>query len=461
MRLRTFSDTPGHQLVLSLTPESLHLLHLQRSALGWRRVHQEQRPLPAGDTFLAELQTQLQQCVQQWRLPPLTRAHWVLAGDILGLTAPAQPGTPASALLPFAAADIRSQPDLFARSEHPALLWIHRDWLAEIERISEQCGLQLVELYARAQLLQREAARAGSALTVVLEPASAPTAEPASAPPPGLLHIYGPGGALLRSRVLEGSERSSALADVLQAELAALPGPPPHEGAPAQLLSASQPPGDWPNLRWRALAALSEGERLWRLWRSDLEGIVVRATHEELSGKLKALSVALGILGTLALGAMIWHDGQLQQQIDEDSADVRRDAPRVAAAQALKQRTLHMADSVQAFEALQQGGSALDGLALLTRQFLPPPATLLYVRAEPGALAFAGSGDEASVQALRERGLPGYGPLQDLPVPDFLADSNPAIHLQTQKLPPQPPADTAAPAAAAAPAPELQRPPAP
>ena len=161
MRLRTFSDTPGHQLVLSLTPESLHLLHLQRSALGWRRVHQEQRPLPAGDTFLAELQTQLQQCVQQWRLPPLTRAHWVLAGDILGLTAPAQPGTPASALLPFAAADIRSQPDLFARSEHPALLWIHRDWLAEIERISEQCGLQLVELYARAQLLQREAARTG------------------------------------------------------------------------------------------------------------------------------------------------------------------------------------------------------------------------------------------------------------------------------------------------------------
>lgn len=440
MRLRSLSDASRHQLVLSLTPECLHLLHVQRGALGWRRAHQEQRALPPGDAFLSELQAQLAQCVQRWKLPPGTRAHWVLSGDILGLTAPAQAGTAASTLLPFAASDIRTQPDLFTKTGNPALLWIHKDWLAEIERISEQCGLQLVELYARAQLLQREAARAPGPVKVVLEHSAEQR--------PTQLHLYGEGGALLRSRLLEGD----AVQDALQAELAALPGLPAQADTPASLLSTQQPPGDWPGLRWRALAPLAEAERLWRLWRSDLEGIVVRTTHEELSSKLKTVSVALGVVGALALGAMIWHDGQLQQQIEEDSADARRDAPRVAAAQALKRRTLHMADSVQAFEALQQAGGALDGLALLVRQFPPPPATLLYVRAEPAALAFAASGDEASAQALRERGLPGYGPFTDWPVPDFLAETNPAIHLQTQKLPPQAPPTPAAPASEGQPA---------
>ncbi len=439
MRIRTSPGTNRHQIVLSLTPERLQLLHLQRGVLGWRRAHEEQRPLPPGDAFLSSVQEQLQQCVQAWRLPPATRAHWVLAGDILGIVAPAPAGTPAAALLPFAPNDVRLQPELFARNAQPGMLWIHKDWLAEIERISAQCGLELVELYARAQLFQRAAARAPGACKVVVEQLQGEQ-------PQSFLHVYAAGGTLARTRVLAAGEQGDALPGLVAAELAAL-GAGAGAAAPHALLMAQRPAQDWPGLRWQALKATGEAERLWQLWRSDLEGITVRSTHQELAGTIKALSVGLGLAGAAALGAMVWHDGRLQQQIDEDSAAVRRDAPRVAAARALKDRTLQMADADQAARALQEGDVALSGLAQIATRFPPPPATLLYLRSDARELAFAGAGDEASVQALRALELPGYGPLQDWPVPDVMAQAQPAIHLRAERRAPQP----AAAAAAAAP----------
>ncbi|SDM30710.1 hypothetical protein SAMN05428957_104118 [Oryzisolibacter propanilivorax] len=428
MRNRTFPGLRQHQLVLSLTPECLHLLHLQRGPLGWRRRHDAQRALPAGDASLASVHEHLQQCVQQWRLPSGTRVHWVLSGDILGIAAPAQPGTPATALLPFAPSDVRTQPDLFARGAAGGVLWIHKDWLAEIERISEQCRLELVELYARGQLFQREAARAAGGLKVVIEELATPQ-------PQTFLHMYSASGGLLRSRVLMSADQGEALPGVVSAELAALQ---PPADSPATLLMARQPQPDIAGLRWQALQATGEGERLWQLWGSDSEGIAIRATHEELAGTLKALSLGLGLAGMLALGAVIWHDGQLRQQIEEDSTAVRRDASRVAAARALKTLTLRMSDADQAARALQQDDGAMYGLAQITSRFPPPPATLLYVRSDTRSLAFAGTGNDASVQELRQQGLPGYGPLEDLPVPDFLTGTDPAIHLQATRLPPEP-----------------------
>ena len=435
--------------MLSLTPECLHLLHLQRGVLGWRRAHEAQCPLAAGDDFPASLQQQLQASVQQWQLPPETRAHWVLAGDILGLVAAQPPGTPAAALLPFLPSDVRTQPDLFARTGPAGTLWIHQDWLAEIERISVQCGLQLVELYARAQLFQREAARArgaAGACKAVLEQLEGPQ-------PQNFLHLYGANASLARSRVLSASEASQNLPDILSAELAALAAQPASATAdpsPAPVLLTSQRPepaqeGRAAEPRWQALQPRSEADRLWQLWRSDIEGISVRATHEEWLGTLKGLSLGLGLLGAAALAAMIWHDGQLQQQIEQDGSAVRRDRPRVEQARALKARSLQMAAAVQAARALQADNAALAGLAQISAQWPPPPATLLYLRSDAGGLAFAGSGDEASAQALREPGIPGYGPLTELPLPDFLSEAAPSIHLQAKRLPPE-----AAPAAAAA-----------
>lgn len=437
MRNRPFSGMNQHQLVLSLTPECLQLLHLQRGVLGWRRAHEEHCPLPQGDDFLAALQQQAQQCTQQWRLPPGTRAHWVLASDILGIIAPAQPATAGAALLPFAPSDTRTQADVFAGADNPGMLWIHKDWLAEIERISELCGLQLVELYARAQLFQREAARASGALKVVIE-------EPAGQQQ-AFLHIYAANGAMLRSRVLDVHDKGQALQGCVAAELAALGAAAGGAAgqAPALLLTATAPQPPWPELpQWRALKRQAEADRLWQLWRGDQEGIVVRATHEEVGKTLKGLSLALGLAGAVGLGAMVWHDGRLQQQIEDDSASARREAPRVAAAQALKARTLRMADAVQASQTLQDAPDAMAGLAALLARFPAPPATLLYVRTDADTLAFAAQGDEASAQALRERPPAGYGPLTDLPLPEFLSEAAPTIHLQTRRLPPEPQASS-------------------
>ena len=57
--MRNFSPSAGwrHQLVLSLSPHSLCILHFYRGLLGWKRAHELVVPLPEGGSVLS------------WRVP--------------------------------------------------------------------------------------------------------------------------------------------------------------------------------------------------------------------------------------------------------------------------------------------------------------------------------------------------------------------------------------------------------
>ena len=434
MRQRTLSTGRKHHVVLSLTPCSLELLHLQRGPLGWRRAHQDSLALPAGETSLQQVATHLQHCVTAWKIPAGSRIHWVLASDILGIISSAGASAPAAAVLPFAATETRTQPDQFAASDNPSLLWIHKDWLAEIERICEQSGLALMEVFARAQIFQLQAARFPGPAKVVLEAHG----------PETFLHIYTGQGMVMRSAVLDASDNAAMHARVIS-ELAALGTTATDAGMPPVIIVTIGPvvasPTDWPGFSCHDQSPTPQADLLEQLWRSALEGIVVRPSHEDLTRQIQWMSVALGVAGLTLLGLMFWHDGRLQEEIDASLAQVRKERPKVEAAKMLKARTLQMADAAQAAQSVRENTGAMTGLALALSQFPPPPARLLYVRTDEKTLAFAGSGNDTSIQWLNEKGIPGYAPLTDLPVPGHLKDASPAIHMQTTRLP-----DPAAPA---------------
>lgn len=428
MRQRSSLTGRKHQLVLSLTPGSLELLHFQRTLLGWKRVHHASALVPRGDASLNHVASELQQRVAAWKIPAGARIQWVLAGDILGVLPGTGPLLPAAAL-PFAGSDTRTQPDLFAASDTPPLLWIHKDWLAEIERISELCGLELMELFARAQMYQATAARFPGPAKLVLEHQG----------PDAFFHIYAENGLLARSAVLEDPQD---LQGRIVSELAALGilGLGEAQVTLPVLTVGQAPLPDWPGFNFHALPEVAAEDRIEPLWRSGIEGIAIRNGHDETVRQIQWLSVGLGAAGLAVLGAMFWHDAQLQQQIETAQEQVRRERPKVEDARRLKDRTLQMADLVQALPAMRDGSAAMAGLAQLLAQFPPPPDRLLYVRTDDQTLAFAATGNDASRRWWSEQSLPGYGALAETPLPDHLKDSPATFHWQAARRvePPQP-----------------------
>ena len=179
-----------------------------------------------------------------------------------------------------------------------------------------------MEIYARAQLFQLQAARRTGAPKVVLEREDGML----------ILHIFASSGMMLRTRILT-SKDAATLHALLQTELAGLrtgtedlTDRPTHLLAPTELVAN---PAEWHGFECHALEQIAEADLLERLWRSDLEGIVVRPTHDDIVKDIKALSLSMGAIGLVGLGLMVWHDGKLQQQIDDGRAQSRKDLPKV------------------------------------------------------------------------------------------------------------------------------------
>lgn len=427
MRQSKPKNRAKHLLVLSLTPRSLDLLLLQRSLLGWRRMEHQSVALTEGDDYLRQVSYHLREKCKDWKTEPGSGVYWVLSGDILGVMPPdPTPHSDAAQSLPFPATETRVQADLYAPCENPSVLWIHKDWLAQVERISGQAKLNLLEIFARAQLFQTQSAPPSALAKVVLE----------STEDQVFLHIYAANGMVLRTTVL--TERSREAIDCrIQSELAALGILVSHDCAPtvALLASPSLIPGlpTWPASQPQPLPIPAQAQLLEQLFKSKLEGIVVRPSHEALTLRMQWASAALGVFGLLWLSVMLWHDGKLQEQISSTQGQIQKLGPKVADAKARKVRTLQMADALAAVHSVRKDSGAMDGFAQLLNQFPPPPAHLLYVRADSQTLAFAAHGDDTGVQWLKDKSLPGYGPLTATASPEHLKNVSPEISLQATK----------------------------
>ena len=459
MPLRSTRAPRRHYLLLSLTPQGLHVLHLRRGLGGWKRAHDERLVLSEHDNDLTATQTPLIQRLQDWQVPHGTCVLWVLAGDVMGVALPPAGGA-AGPVLPFLSSEVRTHADGYGdipkgiQPQRP-LLWMHKEWIAEIERFSSACGLQLVELFCRGQLFQPWVTQHPKALRLLIE----------SDGSDHFLHIYAASGKLLRTRVLDDErardiQNAHALNSLIKIEMLGLSLTP---GAPDSQMQLMLPAGladrDALNaqgtLDVATLPGRSPGDWLWGLWRSALEGIVVRPKHHELVRSLTLGSIALGVVGLLVLAGLAWHNNHLEAQISSDRTVVRRQLPRVEIAQTQRAQALRMADVVQAGTQPSVQGDAFDTMLRGLAGFPPPPATLLYLQATSNLLAFVATGNNLSQQWLKDKPAEGFSPYTDFTVPASLASMEPAIHLQARR---QPAADTARTPTAPSAAPKASQP---
>lgn len=417
-----------HQVVLSLTPRCLRIVHLRRGLVGWRCAHEENLPTPEHHDELSAIAAALAERLQRWAVPQGCHAYWVVTGDILGVAAP-PPGGGAAAL-PFPASDVRTHADAFgdkAAGTLPApLLWVHKDWVAELERISTQCGLQLIEIFARGQLFQRAVGTSQRALRAVLEREG----------DENFLHIYATTGKLLRTRMLERDALSApqTLQALLKIEALAF-----GTGAMLPELEVLDAGGllggPLEGFTTSKLSPVSPRASLMALWRSSIEGIAIRAVHPAAVRDLVLGSAAVAAAGLVIVGGFAWHDGQLQEEIAAANASIKRQQPRVDIALAQRAQTLRMADAVQATDSTQKHPDAFDSFQRALSVFPPAPATLHYLRATPELIELTASGGEAAAQWLAKTPAPEFGPFAEFTPPADLMQPLPDIRLQARRSP--------------------------
>ena len=412
--------------MLSLTPSGADVLHFQRSLFGWKRIHHAHFDLPTGEVFLQALRQNLTSTILEWSIPPNVFAYWIITPDILGVIAspPGKTGLP-SYPLPFPPNTVKTQIDSFGGDGTTSLLWIHNDWLSEIERISRDCRILFVECFARSQIFQKFVSQANSSKIKILIEGNLDAL---------CLHIFDDKGKILRSRILTNND-SLSLSSSVNAEISSLK----HYGETDNKI----PITIWATEEIKVLFhdfALSNNWKFQKefdnylmmenLWRSSIEGIVLRPTHQHTIRTLLLAAGATGAAGLIVLSGLIWHKGILTELASDQESELRKIAPNVKKAKDQKALTIRMADLVRAGDHLEKGNQATDTFIQLLTIFPPPPATLLYFHASPQKIELAGGGSESDIKKIKENPISGYTSFVDMPAPDFLAAKTPTIHLK-------------------------------
>jgi hypothetical protein len=431
MRTTFKNNSSRHQIVVSLAPRSALAVHFHCGLLGWRRRHEVQFDLPNGDDFFLTLQRNLLENISSWKIPSNSSVAWILTPDILGIVSNplASPEMSLSAPpLPFAQNQVRTQIDNFNESGASSLLWIHNDWVAEIERISRECNLQLVECFARAQIFQKNIfEKKSSGLQILIESASNAHC----------LHIYGNDGKILRSRILEEFQDIS-LSSTIAAEISSIK----HRNrtsapTPISVYLADSEIGKLQNFsdykivnrtNWGSAYSILE-----RFWRSDLEGIVIRPIHQRTIRGLLVFSGVLCAIGLVLLTALVWHDGKLREISDTQTADLRRMAPEVKKADAQRYIALKNFDFIKAAKQFEEEYNATETLSQVLAVFPSPPATITYFHASPQKLEIYGQGSEADVVKLKNSPISGYSEFTESPAPESSQEIHSGIHLQAKR----------------------------
>lgn len=369
------------------------MVHLRRGWLGWRQAHAAHAAMADPLADAAPLREKLATLAAPWKLPRGMATSVVAAADVLGVL---PPGAGASAL-PFDAAEVSVQVMDAGRAGAGAALWIHKDWLHTLDTLCESLGWVLVEVFARGQLaFSRPVAKNG--VSGVLEAGAATTQ----------LHWYGSRGALLRSTTLDAAgapafRRAEAEALSMAAGLGQA------EDVPVRIaVSGAEPPASPAGaLQWSALPAVDEARLLVQLALSSQPGIVVRERRNPWRRNMKVASAVLAGVGAAAYAALLWHDGQLQTQIDTQERWIRRQQARydqLSSQQAEARQLQNVSQGKQAQLAVTPASAALG--ALLSG--LPDKATLSTYSYAGGAVQIAGTGasSEAVVKVLGQ--APGF-----------------------------------------------------
>lgn len=406
-----------HHIVVSLTPRWLRVIHFRRSIWGWQRAHEGSVRLGGNPENLDEIHDELGRITASWGLNGRRKVDWVVSGDILGIAAP-QSAESLQSELPFTLTETVTAREYLSPQDRMTFLWMHKDWLAELERISASRGWELVEIFSRAQLFQREMAFNKRISTAILEHEDDCL----------LFHMYQSGGGITRSTVIEESNPEHALLR-FNAEFRSLTTVQGVSGQRPRILISEdfQIPGDLYEID--RLKKISEFDRLESLWRSNAEGIVVRSSLAEHVKRLKFFTAAIAALGLAGVSFVAWHDSYLEETLASDLRQERILAPKAVSAKNMVSRTVEMSSVMEAMRRLQDSPDAFVTFQWILASFPPPPAALLHVNITPRSIEIFGTGLKEHVEWVKKRPIAGHTEFSEIQIPDFLASRTPEIHL--------------------------------
>lgn len=366
---------------------SVGLLWIKVSALGRIQSVQTNQPIDPDCAPDDGLRQAFATGVSAIGCPVRTDVVWVVPPDMAGvLCAPVS--EQAELPLPFPEQDIR-RVNLQASQGLSVILWVHVNWVALIEGITQAADLVPVALVSRAQWVTAAWPPAQPGVGVMIDTQAADW----------YLHACDPLGQPCRSTVLPGSPSQGAGQQILQREMAAL----------ASLFGEKTP--TMTAGHERPLADPASLKQLLRIGHFQAPSVELCGKHtviQRLWWRYAGWHAVMAAVLVAAVGAVLgWQHtrlAELTEHVDSlkpGSAAVRSLQPQAA-------QLSRAAEAILAFEASPDARQARQALF----DALPPEAHVLKVSADLSAMEFDLRYPEKKFSSAEAFSLnaPGYGP---------------------------------------------------
>ena len=379
---------------VSMTSSGLDVALYKSGFLGWREAAFANVPLDSLGDDLALVKLGLSNVIDGWHIPSQTNVSWVLPPDIVGVVhnkTEARDGPELNQVFPFTRDDISVSKAWNGRDLSTSILWVHKDWVAVLQRISQTVGLQCCELFTRAQLFSAFMPQSSRAHGVLIDAVRGES----------FLHIFNGNRELIRSKNL-GSGHAVLLNAALERELAAIGGSVASHmycvgTHPQDLLREA---GQGTNQVFCELQTETPSRTLRIVALSLQRGIEVGSANDAKAVKTIGLlsAVAVGIVLT-TLVAVLWHDSELKTQIAQQRTNVRKDLVLYEEAKTLRLDAMRFA---KAIELKNQFTNQPESFRVLADALgtLEPNATLHYFSQNGANVRLSGVTDAGKYKAV-------------------------------------------------------------
>ena len=325
---------------VSMTATGLDVALYELGFWGWREAAFASAPLGASISDLAAVESGLLTAIGAWNLPPQTDVSWVLPPDILGVVQNVKAvgdGPGLDQVFPFNRDDILMSKALNGRDLCSSILWVHKDWADAFQRVSQNAGLRCCELFARAQLFKMSMPMSNNVHCVLVDHIRGES----------FLHIFNGNREIVRSKSL-GADSVISLDAAFEREMAAIRddnarmycvGATPKISQREKKVAASKPFTELPT---KASSATLRDFAL-----SLQQGVEIGSTDASVVKAIRLVSASAVSLVSIAFLLVIWQNYELQTQIVQGRASVRKDLAVYESAKTLRSEAVRFAKVIE------------------------------------------------------------------------------------------------------------------
>ena len=398
------------RIFVSVSASGLAVALYQRAFSRWKCRQLGVLALPEEAQDFTNLAPKIQELVATWGIAPGSYVSWIAPGDVMAslrVTLPKGQSLNVGSLLPFDPAEVQlSEPN--GNSDHEqTIFWLHQDWVMALKQASQQLGWVFDECFARAQLFAPLLPRSKGRDRLLLESDGASR----------YAHFYGTDGAVLRTAKIASND-ADAIGIWARRELGAL-----GNSVECDVFERKLAPADSAVVRQgfaaKPVVEVSSEALFDALIASGQRGIELVPTHAWVAKRIQAYSLGLAVVGTGLVGAMLWHDGELQAEIDAQRKALRQETAPFQAAKAQRKQALAMVDVVAHKNAIATAHPAFKPLSDIAANLTVPAAIVYYEHTGAHVRVATAGGTVSEVKKSLEK-TPQLTGIKTATAPDFL-----------------------------------------